>query len=437
VKNIRLRPPTGANYFIVGDNTPPSFNSQLVIYPNYVGYGQPFNITITTSDPSGINEIIIGWWVSNVPSVFNTEYHYIDSYIKNGNQYIFTIPGQKYYEPYSIPPNDLYFRIYNITDGSGNTLSPLYQKEIEVIDQIAPVVSTPVEVSPYQNEYGSHFIEISVNVTEPELASGVNSLELRYYNTSIGFLNTQYIYTYTKIGNEYTFLIPNQSPMENVSYSIYAEDSNYDEPNRITTSWYTFSVGLTVERSIGDTSYANLKDLTGQDLLNISIDASRASLIEIIPYSGIGQPINPEYLILSGRYQIVTNISAIYINNITIIMYYSQTLIDSNDRNESTIVIGIHNGTGYEEKTQDTYVNTIDNYVVLTKLDRLSYFVILGKESGPFFVSNLKTEVLLGTRSINVSWDQNNETDLLEYQIYRSLTPNFNPNISYYIGSTT
>ncbi|MBD3227840.1 MAG: hypothetical protein GF329_06600 [Candidatus Lokiarchaeota archaeon] len=442
-KNIRLRPsaaPADKSQYIVGDNTPPDFDKNLVDFPNYVLYGTPFNITINVSDPSGINSIFIGWKVSYIPDLFNTEVHYIDEFIKNGDQYIFTVPGQKYFTPYTVPPHDLYFSIYNITDGSGNTLYPIYEKEIEVVDLISPEVQTPVEASPYQDEDGTHSIEISVNISEPELASGVNYVELRYYNTSIGPADTRYVYSYIKTGDTYTFTIPDQLAMENVTYLIHARDANhmlYGGPNIITTSWYTFPVRLRAEREVADTTYINLKSLTGNNLVNVSIDATRPCLIEIIPYSGVGQPVKSEYSILSGRYQINTNISDTYIQNISIIMFYSQALIDSMDRNESTIVIGIHNGTGYVEQIQNTYVNTIDNYVLLTNLNDLSYFVILGKEAGPSSVINLKAIPFIGTKSINISWDQNTETDLMDYIIYRSDHSSFTPNSTNRIGNTS
>jgi hypothetical protein len=428
--------------FIIGDISPPSFNPDDVTYPTSIEYDTPFNISLITSDPSGIIRIVIGWWVTFIPSY--TEYHYIDDYIQEpGNRYIFTIPGQKYYDPAG--PHKLNFQIYNISDGAENTLYPTYRQVIIVSDSQAPTFQNALELSPYQTEDRTHTIEVSVDIIEPVLASGVDdsSIELYYYNTTIGLFNLKMVSTFRKVGNSYIFPIPNQLPTENVTYFIHAADL---AGNSINSAGRTFSVRLRAIRAALNIAPINLRNIGGNNLINLSIFALSPCYIEIIPYSArTGGILSPNYTIISRYYHIVTNITSIQILSMSITMYYLQATITALDRNETTAVIGIHNGIGYIAELTGISLNTIANYVTLTGTDlsllgrmRNAYIVLLCKEAAPTPVANLTLQVHVGTHSLYLTWTPNTETDLQGYRVYRSTTGvGFIPNSTTYIGTAT
>jgi hypothetical protein len=320
-----------------------------------------------------------------------------------------------------------------------NTLEPVYQQQIVVSDSVNPIIGAALLVSPYQSEDGTHLIEIDVNITEPEMASGVDDgwVWIEYYNTTIGF-NPISIYSFIKDGTTYKFFIPNQLPTENVTIRFHARDIAH---NNVYSSPTTFSVGLWAQRGFRETLMIQLRDLSGIPLANVSIDAITSCYIQINPYAILaGGATDPAYQTIGGYYQIFTNITPINIIKLTVILYYSQSVIDAQDRNESTAVLGIHNGTGYVENLQSTSVNLVDNYVTLTldtNLAQLYYFTVLCKEASPNPVSNLQIEVYIGANEIYLTWDPNAESDLAVYNIYKSTSAGFLPGVSNYIGNTT
>jgi len=420
--------------FVIGDGTPPTLIS--VVYPSSIEYDTPFNITIITTDPSGISSIVLRWWIENIPTIGNPEYHYIDTYIaESGDQYIFTIPGQKWYDLGTLPPHRFFFRIINITDGGSNTLYPTYQQQVTITDNIAPSFNILPVPNPFTNEDGTQPVTVAIEIIEPLLASGVNpsSIQLIYWNsTDPGF---KVLTTFQVVGDVYYFSIPGQLPTENVTFSVLTQDN---AGNAGASGQTTFSVGLRAERSFGDSKVINLHDLAENNLVNVTIIALAPCAIEILPYSLLsGGVLNPAYQIISGYYQIRTNISSTFIFDLTITIYYSQLLVDSNDRNETTAVIATHNGTGYLEHLADITVNTINNSVTLSHLNDLSYFVVIAKEAAPNPVTNLQSEVLAGAHSIYLTWNSNTELDLSIYNVYRSLSSSFSPSLANFIGNTS
>jgi len=397
----------GGNFFnyTVRDPYAPIIGTPIQNDTNIV-YTEAVKVMVPVTEPllaSGVQAVTLSYWTgagwTNVTMIRVSGTNY------NGN-WNGTIPAQAY-------GIRVAYRIF-ARDFAGNTAlnnngGNFFNYTVQ--DPYAPIIGTPIQND--TNIAYTEAVKVMVQVTEPLMASGVQAVTLSYW-TGAGWTNiTMVRVSGTYYNGNWNGTIPAQAYGIRVAYRIFTRD---------------FAGNMALNNNGGNYFNYTIKDFWEPSISQIEIKNA---------------PI---------AYDMVANITCHIVEpqnaagaDLVILRYFNGSVW----RNQK---MSLYNGTNYNGYYSGLIpkapLGTIVRFLIRvndtagnTRIDDnsshyYSYHVV--DYLPPNAIVNLRAEVFIGTKAINLSWSRNTELDLKHYQIHRSLTAiGFKPNSTNNIYNTT